>query len=182
MRSCRAGGQRDLVSGGGLVAGDWPPHLRPGLFHLDHWYPLWHPTHQVGLDCPGTDWPAGGAQALAQVPLQHQDELAHHALAGEQLANQGCGKAHHGCPAIEQFHPLQGFGIPGLGGGHALAKTLHRLIEERWVPFGRGRWQLFGHGWADKSGSGRPSLWTRPLPPATQTPIPCSFSTGVLVL
>ena len=66
-----------------LVAGDWPPHLGPGLLHLDHRYPLWHPTHQVGLDCPRTDWPTGGDQALAQVPLQHQDELAHHPLAGE---------------------------------------------------------------------------------------------------
>ena len=36
----------------------------------------------------------------AQIPMQHGGQLAHHALAGEKLAGDCCGKAEHGHPTV----------------------------------------------------------------------------------
>jgi len=52
-----------LVFIGGLVADIGQPHLRGGLFRLDHRHPLWHSALQVNKDCLGADRHGSGAGA-----------------------------------------------------------------------------------------------------------------------
>ena len=46
--------QRALVSGGGMVAGDRPSELRPGLLRDHRGHPLRNSAHEAGPDRPGS--------------------------------------------------------------------------------------------------------------------------------
>ena len=52
-------------------------------------------------------------------------------MAGEPLADQGCGEAEHRHTAIEALHPCQGFRVPGAARGEPFAELLKRLVLER---------------------------------------------------